>query len=737
MRTSIVGAAFLLVGAGAATVAALDTTGNNLALNGSDTLFDVTTDVLASCKLQFPDFAANKITYKGGGSGVGAAQMQGDIQQVSPMSRALKNTEYCPPGGNVVSGALVGGPGLTADLLVGIDGVAIVANTVNSCSGTAPNGFGASTAFAVTADGTTTGGAPATCPGCDASNNYTFADSFDALKVLYFGLMNNGTYDCASPVRKTMIKQWKNLFSTDCGGSTGPGDTTCSAGLTHAWRRSDLAGTTDAFVNILNPAGRGVGTLPNLNGSAQKINPFCNTPDATSGVKSWGGAGDFTDADPIRTACGAAGTIDGVCGFTGKKAGDTSPGSFVGDLGVVLPVLIPDGTVSLPADLYPPNVACTNSCVLVAPIRGNQLPNGYKCPDGTSTVGGSCFMPALNNDPRCIAGNHAQCAGASGRPDGRRYNLVQVVPSSQVPAASRAPTAFQFAYDINSVPISTAANPIANPRFMTASFFRIHSNTAGASNVPVTGTTGLCQENDDTSQIGCLVDSDPCSVGYAGREAAKLYPGTGSPPAGVLAQNKALSINGVTPYTPATINANPNEALLNLLNTTSGPTEPFYPLSRRLFFATNYGFGNLLTGEKELASCYADSAIVEPIITNHGFVAVPNGVECLDYPEELATTSTPAPNTRGAGALPALGGCGPCTGFTSALACGAVAGCSWNGSTCSGTATGHNACLDPALAPPICGDGIIATSFGEQCDPPANPQTGVSGTCDTNCKLVP
>jgi hypothetical protein len=48
--------------------------------------------------------------------------------------------------------------------------------------------------------------------------------------------------------------------------------------------------------------------------------------------------------------------------------------------------------------------------------------------------------------------------------------------------------------------------------------------------------------------------------------------------------------------------ARPNEALLDLLTTASGPTEPFCPLSRRLYFATMYGFGNLLTGEKELTS---------------------------------------------------------------------------------------------------------------------------------------
>src|SRR5580692_3973545 len=123
MRTSIVGAAFLLAGAGAASVAALDTTGSNLALNGSDTLFDVTNAVIASCNTQFSDFASQGITYLGGGSGA----MDINTQQVSPMSRALKNSEFCsiPAVATATGGAATASNGLSEGLLVGIDGVAI------------------------------------------------------------------------------------------------------------------------------------------------------------------------------------------------------------------------------------------------------------------------------------------------------------------------------------------------------------------------------------------------------------------------------------------------------------------------------------------------------------------------------------------------------------------------------------------------------------------------------------
>jgi hypothetical protein len=629
MRTSIASAAFLLVGAGAATLAAVDTTGSNIALNGSDTLFDVTRDVLTSCATQFSDFASQNLTYVGGGSGVGAGQMLANAQQVAPMSRALKNGEYCSPAAPAAAG-------LAEDLLVGIDGVAVVANQTNSCSSSVANGVGSPVAFAVTSDGTATGGAPASCPGCTGTN-YTFADSFDALKLLYFGLHHDGTYDCASPVRKSMIKQWHTLFTSDCAA----GDSTCTGGLTHAWRRSDLSGTTDAFVSVLAPPGRGIGTLSTVPvGKSQNTNPFCNSSDANANppTKSYAGSSDYQDLDPIRTPCVAG--KDGVCepyqnfNSTGAK--------FAGDLGVVLPVLIPDTTSTTAADLYPTQ-ACSTACTLVAPIKNNQIPVGFKCPGGSSPIAGLCFVPyagsASSPDPRCVSANTTRCIDVTPRADGRDYNLAVVVAASQVPAGQRGTAQFQFAIDSQRAIQSAGA------------FYRIHSNTAGANNVPdaTVGATGLCKENDDTSQIGCLVDSDPCSVGYAGREAAKAFPGLN--PGGTRQTLKALAVNGTPPFTPG---SNADLALQNLL--AAPGTTPLYPLARRLYFATLYGFGNLVGGEKELAQCYGTDSLVTPAITDHGYVPIPGGVQCLDFPETGTSTSSPAPNVQGPGSV-AFPGC--------------------------------------------------------------------------------
>jgi cysteine-rich repeat protein len=704
MRTSIVGAAFLLVGAGAATVAAVDTTGNNIALNGSDTLHDVTVDVINSCTGTFADFAAQKITYNGGGSGVGAFAMQGNNQQISPMSRSLKNTEYCQnqetsPNNN-------GNQALTADLLVGIDGVAIVSNQVNNCTATVAGGVSTPTGNAANGFGTAL-----TITNAD-STTYTFTDSFDALKVLYFGLTHDNVYNCASPTRKSLISHWTNLFQNDCGA----GDGTCNdaihvqsgvagtftGGLTHAWRRSDLAGTTDAFYNILGngglPGGKGIGALPGVGPTSgqKKSNPFCNSLDAqtagpatgTTFPTNFAGSADFSDNDPFRTECTPN---DQVCGYTGKLANATGAGAFQGDLGIVIPILIPDGTVTKPGDIFQVGLpACTSVCALEQPIAGAVLPAGYLCPDGKPTVGGGCFMPLSQaGSPLCVAGTQTKCSSAAGNPDGRRYNLVTLIPPSQVPAAQkafRATTPFQFAYDVDSNFVTSSAQ--YNPRFMTGSFHRIHQTTAGTHNVPVTGeTNGLCQENDDTSQIGCLVDSDPCSIGYAGREASKYYPGVGveatdlAPLKSFAISESAISVPLTPPFSPSPAPSQ-DEGLLNLLTANAITTaEPFYPLSRRLYFATTYGFGSLLNGEKELARCYANNSIVGPSIAAHGFVKVPTGVQCLDFPENIATASAPPPNTRGTGAVAIQVGCN--------------------------AASNNNSCLSAATAPDICGDGIL------------------------------
>jgi hypothetical protein len=121
---------------------------------------------------------------------------------------------------------------------------------------------------------------------------------------------------------------------------------------------------------------------------------------------------------------------------------------------------------------------------------------------------------------------------------------------------------------------------------------------------------------------------------------------------------------GPTPGAAAICRAPPTP-LKNLLQPSG--TTPIYPLARRLYLSTIYGFSNLLGGEQELTECFANNAIIGPAITSHGLVAVPGGVQCLDHPEKSATTVAPLANTQGKGKV-ALPGCN--LGLAGRNACG-------------------------------------------------------------------
>jgi hypothetical protein len=704
MRTSILGAAFLLAGTGAATLAAavVDSNGNGLALNGSDTLFDVTNQIISSCGTVFSTNGDSMSAYQGGGSGVGAGRMDGSggvgTQAVSPMSSALSVSQYCTNapatlyGGAPANLTATSAPTLTESLLVGIDGVAIVADQNNSCSqvpdglgGTTPqNGFGKGTAMTVNL----TGGGTSTYTFGDSSSGkiYPNQPSFDALAVLYFGLTNDGQYNCSSDTRKSLIASWGNLFTNSCAA----GSAACTTGLTHAWRRSDLSGTTDAFIKVINPPNGttangkgaavsiGIGSLSTVTGagSGPKSNPFCNSADAQANpaTTSFGGSSDYQDLDKLRTPCGnaagGAAANESVC--QGWKNFATGGGANQGDLGVVLPVLIPDSTVTQQTDSFP-TATCTSLCALVSVMKAANVPVGYKCPNGGNPVLGGCWMPAVatatNPDPRCVSTWDLKCVGGAGKPDGRVFNMVTIVARSQVAAVQTSNPAV-FA-NIGNKPYQFAEDQ--NARLIDKSYYRIHHASSLNPDLTVTGTTGLCTENDDTSQIGCLTNADPCSIGYAGREAAKGYPG-GSP-----AQPKALAVNGTAPFTPLGVptctatsplaagtpcdssngtvvasNADPDFGLKALLSP-AGST-PLYPFARRLYFATIYGFNKLQGAEKDLAECYATNSFATAALSGHGFVPNPNGVQCVDYPEQRSSTGTPAPNVQGSGNV-AFGGC--------------------------------------------------------------------------------
>lgn len=707
MRTSIAGAAILLAGVGATTAAAV-TTGNNLNLNGSDTLFDVTNDVITACGTQFPGasgFATKGITYAGGGSGVGAGEMGLGLQEIAPMSRGMKSGEYC---GSTPQNA--------ADLLIGIDGVAIVTSKSSSCSTTTVNQVGKASFNGYMLGAVT--GIPA---------------SIDALRLLYMGLDQTGARDCNGANRKALIQSWTNLFTSDptCGG----GDAHCTTGISHAWRRSDASGTTDGFVGVLtakNGAGLALGTMQTApTAAAQKVDPFCNSFEAndsnhqaqyldgtallsdqiTKTPLSDGRVNDMSDQDQIRTPCDANDTI---CSRTAAK-----------DLGVVLTIFIPDVAYAT-SEVYP-TTPCSGSCALLPVIAGSSLPTGYLCPNGTKPIAGRCWVPVIDTtgkDPRCLVNDSGErCFGTPGAPgamDGRVWNQNTMVLSSELPSAYRfAGATYQVGLDRNN-------------RLLNGSFYKQHMQTPSSYNSRAVDAnyTGTCLQKDDTEQIGCLADADDCSVGYAGREAARTFPGPAvTPPAPPLDSNKALFVDSVSPYT--------TNALTNLLSGTS----PTYELARRLYLATGpggVGFAGLPanSGEQMLAQCFSKDSLVGPAITAHGYLAIPatnGGVQCLDY-DELKSNSQPVVNVPGPPANVALPGCYSCnatactTQATQAACVAVTAPCTWNGSTC----TGGSACTSQTTQAACTGTTVVGCTWSSSAGCTGDDSTAASGKCSSN-----
>jgi hypothetical protein len=752
MRTSIASATFLLLGASAAAVGATYDP-NNVSITGSDTLFQVTNDIMNVCDGNMHgSFAAagnmmgHDKPYVGGGSGVGANAMALGGQGLAPMSRALKNIEYC----NNSSAYTLSSQSTTNALIVGLDGVSIMANAAQSCSGDLPNS-GANSSFTYTAsDGS-------------GSKTYTISNSLDALRIAFAGTDGSkasyeGDYGCNGPIRKALLANWSSLFTTACSagkcdGSTDPtSQMTQPTGVSHLWRRSDLSGTTDAFVSLVNLGVRKVGNNPAQNPASfsYTINAFCNSVDANAvapqatasgtacsadaqcpvlwGSKCVGGVCSGTKttdtaniqnghiaipcllttttnnrvvqasgapanlalANPnnINQDCQVAGDTfqdadgntlmqDSVCQQGPVLAGDAStagstnntvrtgichPGSLAtfsdyadndpvrvfcdsdgtndteqvcekdGTLGVVLPILLPDvptGTTALSTDEQYPSTACDshNICKLSQTYTGDKGP----CPRGGPRLLGRCFQPtgtdASNNVTfNCLATSATHCFNDSGI-DGRAYNL-------QVKRKNGAEGGM-YVQD-------------SSFTHMVGSYFRIHQKASASY---ATATTGIntCKQGSDTNQIGCLVTSDPCSAGFAGREADKINGAFNRP----LSVNTILPrlatstpdstitqlVDGVEPITHKKCGADADCAGLTQshCNTQFGlcypPADVVYPLARRLYVASLNGLGTLTGAEGELAKCYGDNNLLTPIIQNDNFVPVPGGASCIDYPE--------------------------------------------------------------------------------------------------------
>jgi cysteine-rich repeat protein len=272
MKKSIAIATFVVIGAGATTVAALPNP-----YQGSDTLFNVTQQAIPGAGL------GSGTVYIGGGSGNAASAMTaagpaGATQQTGPMSRMLKSeAQVCNFGGGGATAAAN-----ASGIVIGLDAVDVLSSTsaggatTATCNGTADN----------QGTGTVYSGSPAGAGGYFAVATSGTVNSKQtwkwALAMIYGGLdlsQPSVAADCNSAQRKALVANWSNAFQAGCANGAaavcGTG-TQVNGALWHAYRRDDTSGTSDVFASILGLATPSGAALSNAGVNGFGATMYCN-----------------------------------------------------------------------------------------------------------------------------------------------------------------------------------------------------------------------------------------------------------------------------------------------------------------------------------------------------------------------------------------------------------------------------------------------------------------------------
>lgn len=600
MKRTVPATAAVLLGLSASSASA-----QVLSLQGSDTLFDMMNDpsfgVLANCP------AANgALDYGGGGSSNGETATEGDLQEIAPMSRFLDATAcshvQTPTDLDTEGGWTVALDGLVA--LTSKD-----STSVGSPQGAHGNG---------TCDSLRWSGSMALPSG----GNYTFSDWRTVLRIVYAGQHQAqitghdpcteappsrspiAQKDCGSEVRRTLVGTWSNLFEGGCANGK------CAGGLKHAFRRDDVSGTTDVFLELL--------ALPPIASV-----PFCN-------------GNETQDNDPIRRQCDGNGHTNGeqVC----KGANPASPSATNQGLGLVLPVLVPQ------VDPYAsaPNQLCSNAAFGGAAFGDVAMPFGTtSCPNGAALVAGTCKWPrrsgTASGNFNCIASANDRPAGTPNTFDARVYNLTLRNSAGQIQNYQR----------------RTSAGGTQNLP-MTSAYYRIHQNRS-LSTTTLTNVQDGCSHTNETQQIGCLVEASPCSMGYSGAQAivdvneanaasVRLYTAVDS--TGRTSDRWGFGLRSPVETAPG-VAVYPTDANVRLLLedtctgslALNGGREDRYSFARRLWLNTIDGAPNSsgvgvntgsqttaqLQAQYELVQCMLNRTIVDNAATGAGFVTLPPG----------------------------------------------------------------------------------------------------------------
>jgi hypothetical protein len=729
VKTSITIATFLVLSAGAASAGAIVNP-----YQGSDTLFNVTTDAIN--KAAFSNAAANP--YVGGGSGNGQTAMLNSAstnQVTAPMSKMLTNG-ICSATVNVTN---------ASGIVIGLDAVDVMAGSATSC--------------------------PAPIASGSEGGVCNFSTWKDVLKIIYGGEANpndSAHFLCNGSCRTFLVANWSNIFGANnpvagCNDATHTASGHTGGMLWHAFRRDEASGTSDVFSSIIGIAPST--SVSSVNGFG--VSPYCNAMnwDATSAnanctggtTKQFLGPGgvdvgdgihrqpppgvwgttpqqpvpaadaawdvlptSYQDNDPIRRPC-----LGLTLGNLNRAAEDVC--NLDGNLGLVLAVPTTDyiakappagdGLLQYPTGLNGTTFAGCNGNsfqvaapgVLTCPVKTGAAggrTHGGQCPDGDSKLfGGACLAKAANAGLNNATGT--QCLASPSQ-------IPTIHASSTVTTDGRVQNMFMFngqnqgAYIQQIIPTATGTISLDSVQGIG----RIHTaSVVPGSPTPVTP----CQMSDATDEIGCIVQADPCSIGFAG-DGAKSW-GQRHVGSTVASNNCALNIDGVAP----------GQATVQLLG-----KQGEYELARKLYLNTVAGFTAVQgfatdPDQFTLATDEGNAEFITPIIIADGFFNVgqqsPSGQDSV-----LAATD------------PTNAGKPFCEDFNQNLLCGATLDPT-NDNACGRNPAGIPAdpSTDPTVASTstVCGNGKIDAY--EECDSalaiPAN-QNGPSHGCSTTCRCV-
>jgi hypothetical protein len=461
----------------------------------------------------------------------------------------------------------------------------------------------------------------------------------------------------------------------------------------------------------------------------------------------------FQDNDPIRRKC---------LNPTASKIGDPfTPGEDVcnldGNLGLVLAVASSDFIHDQLGKVQYPATKCDGGFIVgkapqvhsCAPFQASGPVSAHngECPDGDGIAFGGCQTPWLSVATGNATGPTSQCLN---------HTAAQKGTSAHTTAYEvRAHNLFMADGTIGDGTVAaikeTIQNGSASPPVVdfNAGMGRIHSIQtvflSGAANPPNSG----CQLLDATDQISCLVQADPCSLGYAGDGGRTWHMrangdacqrladlgvcnGSGTPPATCTVSPAACPADSA-PYSGATCppgclaqgggGGGPvtdsirvdgtyprSETVTNL-----GKQAVEYQIARKLYFNSIVGFANVANtaadpgalGELELGKYESVQANITPILTGVGYFPLSN------------QTQTFANNPF-------------CEDFNQRLLCTAGS----NDNACarnpSGIPSDPNASAALATTSTVCGNGVQEAY--EECDPGLG--TAATATCSNTCRCA-